>query len=322
MEKKEELTQELPIKEKKYNQTIEDLNKVITLLKNEMNQCPSEDITFNLVEVIDQYSLIRTFKLKSNSKINNINSLNTFKESILTNISTLGTFIIIPKENPIDIEIKTDKENKFIPDKIYNINGDEIDPSNFFGKQSIIFYYDNLVDLTSFITRNKNINHMIYCIGINMNFFSTKKSIKNNGLYVNKMFNFCFIEVPAKDSKSPTNLKINNLPRISAIGADGLIYEDKPIKNISDFDIQKDFVNKIGQKENENEELAKNEKFLNLENEIKKKTVKSINKYLKKNGLNNASFYVKSKICIDKKGIRKTRCYPVLYGEAKIDQKI
>ena len=47
----------------------------------------------------------------------------------------------------------------------------------------------------------------------------------------------------------------------------------------------------------------------------------SMNISLKNYGLNNVHFYVKSKICIDKKGIKKMRCYPVFYGEASSQGK-
>ena len=46
-----------------------------------------------------------------------------------------------------------------------------------------------------------------------------------------------------------------------------------------------------------------------------------MNIYLKKNQLNNVHFYVKTKISIDKKGIKKIRCYPVFYGEAQEEQR-
>ena len=40
-----------------------------------------------------------------------------------------------------------------------------------------------------------------------------------------------------------------------------------------------------------------------------------MNIYIREAGLNDVHFYVKSKISIDKKGIRKTRCYPAFYGD-------
>ena len=321
METKGEVSQELPIKEKKYCQSVEELNKLVQNLKEEMKQCPSEDITFKLEELIDQYCLTRNFKMKSTSKNVDTNSINKFKETILSNISFLETFVVIPTVNSIEIENKSKKGNKFIPTKIYDINGDEIGVENFNGKQNIIFLYDNLVDLTSFIMRNKNINCAVYFIGINVNFFETKKILKKNGLLNNKMLNFCFTDVPAKSTGFATNLSLSNLPRISFIDSDGVIVEEKSIKNVTLFDVQKDFISNIGKKGNESEEQTKNEKFLFLENERKRNIVKSINIYLKKNGLNNTHFYVRAKISIDKKGIKKTRCYPIFYGEAKLEEK-
>ena len=312
---------ELPIKEMKYSQSVEELGKLIPSLKERMKQCPSEDIIFNLIETIDYYGLIRHFKIKSKSEKNDANSLETFKENFLTDLSTYDSFIVIPTVNAIQIETKSNKGNKFNPPKLYDINGDEFGPENFNGQQIIVFLYDNINDLTSFIMRNKNNNCIIYCIGINMNFFDTKKTLKNNGLLNNKIFNFCFSEIAPKSANTSTNLKISNLPRISVVGTDGIIYEDKCIKNVNFFEVQKDLLNNMGKKDINSEEQAKNEKFFYLENENKRKVVKSMNIYLRNNGLNNVHFYVKSKICIDKKGIKKTRCYPVFYGEAKLSDK-
>ena len=186
---------ELPIKEMKYSQSVEELGKLIPSLKERMKQCPSEDIIFNLIETIDYYGLIRHFKIKSKSEKNDANSLETFKENFLTDLSTYDSFIVIPTVNAIQIETKSNKGNKFNPPKLYDINGDEFGPENFNGQQIIVFLYDNINDLTSFIMRNKNNNCIIYCIGINMNFFDTKKTLKNNGLLNNKIFNFCFTEI-------------------------------------------------------------------------------------------------------------------------------
>ena len=312
---------ELPIKEMKYSQSVEELGKLIPSLKERMRSCPSEDIIFNLIEIIDYYGLTRSFKIKSKSEKNDANSIETFKDSFLTDLSTFDSFIVIPTVNAIQIETKSNKGNKFNPPKLYDINGDEFGPENFNGQQIIVFLYDNINDLTSFIMRNKNNNCIIYCIGINMNFFDTKKTLKNNGFLNNKIFHFCFSEMAPKSGNIATNLKISNLPRISVIGIDGIIYEDKCIKNVNVFEVQKDLLNIMGKKDINNEEQAKNEKFFYLENDNKRKVVKSMNIYLRNNGLNNAHFYVKSKICIDKKGIKKTRCYPVFYGEAKLSEK-
>ena len=294
---------ELPVKEMKYSQSVDELVKLIPHLKDEMKQCPSEDIIFNLIELVDYYGLTRNFKIKSKSDKNNNKILDKFKENLLGNISNYETFIVIPTVNSIEIEIETksNKGNKFNPPKIYDINGDEIGPQIFNGQQIILFLYDNLTDLFSFIAKNSNINFMIYCVGVNMNFFDTKKALKSSGLLNNKIFNFCFTELSLKSANSSFNLKINNLPRISIIGADGIINEDKCIKNVSFFEVERDLINNDGQKVINMDEQTKNDKYIYLENDNKRKAVKSVNIYLKDNQLNNVHFYVKSKICIDKK---------------------
>ena len=320
MEKKEAKNfPELPVKEMKYSQSVDELINLIPHLKDEMKQCPSEDIIFNLIETVDYYGLTRNFKIKSKSDKSNSKTLDKFKENLLGNISTLETFIVIPTVNSIEAETKSNKGNKFTPPKIYDINGDEIWPQVFNGQQIILFLYDNLTDLTSFVKRNANINFMIYCVGVNMNFFDTKRAIKNSGLLNNQVFTFCFTEISLKSSNSSSNLKISNLPRISIIGADGIIHEDKCIKNVSFFEVERDLINNDGHKGFSMD--SKNDKYIYLENDNKRKTVKSVNIYLKDNQLNDVHFYVKSKICIDKKGIKKTRCYPVFYGEAKTNDK-
>ena len=318
MEKKVEVKEisEFPVNEMKYSQSVEEIKQLIPYLKEEMKPCPSEEIVFNMIETIDYYGIKRTFKIKSKNQVNNNEALNKFKDSLLTEISSLETFTVIPTVNSFEIEKKTNKGNIFKFPKIYDINGDEIPLGNS-GNETIILLYDNIGDLISFINRNKNSNIIIYCISINTNFFETKKIIKNNGLLNNKIFNFCFTEISPKALNSATNLKLENLPRIAIIGSNGSIKEDKYIKNVNSFDIQRDLINNIGKKEYNSEDQAKSEKFIYMENDSKRKVVKSMNIYLKNKGLNDVHFYVRSKICIDKKGIKKIRCYPIFYGEAK-----
>lgn len=321
MEKKGEASNaELPIKEIKYSQSVEEMSHLVLILKEQMKECPNEDILFILIETIDYYALLRHFKIKSKTTKTDTQSINKFKDNLLTNISHLESFTVIPTLNTIEIEAKSQKGNKFNSPKIYDINGEEIN-LGIPGREVNLFLYDNVADLNSFIIKNNNINTIIFCLSINMNFFETKKWIKNNGLLNNKIFHFCFSEIAPKSANTSTNLKISNLPRISVIGTDGIIYEDKCIKNVNFFEVQKDLLNNMGKKDINSEEQAKNEKFFYLENENKRKVVKSMNIYLRNNGLNNVHFYVKSKICIDKKGIKKTRCYPVFYGEAKLSDK-
>jgi hypothetical protein len=319
MEKKGE-NSELPIKEMKYSQNMEEMKQLIPVLKDLMISCPSEEVIFNLLETIDQYSFIRNFKIKTKSEMNNNQALNKFKDNFLTDISSLETFTVIPTINSFEIEQLSSKGKKFKCPKIYDINGDEIDLRNFGGKEIFFFLYDNIADLKPFIMRNNSFNSIILCLGINLNFFQTKKWIKNNGLLNNKLFNFCFTEISMKSINTAINLKISNLPRIAIIGADGVIHEDKCIKNVNFFNLQKDLINR-GPKGYNSDEQAKIENFVYLDNENKRRVVKSMNIYLKNNGLNNVHFYVKSKICIDKKGIKKMRCYPVFYGEAKPEEK-
>ena len=90
---------------------------------------------------------------------------------------------------------------------------------------------------------------------------------------------------------------------------------------MNNFDIEKNLINNKTPKQYTSEEQAKNDKFIYLENEYKRNVVKSMNIYLKNNGLNNVRFFVKSKICIDKKGIKKAKCNPEFYGEASAEGK-
>ena len=315
MEKKtESKTSVYPESRVTYSQSFEEMKDLIQNLKNYMIPCPNEDITFNLVETIDYYNFRRNFKIKSKSSLNNADELNKFKDNLMIDISTLESFTNIPTINSIEIETQSSKGKQFKSPKIYDINGDE---TSLMGKKCIIFLYDNINDLSLFINRNKNSNTKIHCLSINTNFFETKKWIKNNGLLNNSVFYFCFSDISTKSLNSATNLKIGHLPRIAVIGAEGIVHEDKFVKNLNMFDLQRDIINNTGKREYNSEELTKTEKYIYLENETKRNLVKSMNIFLRKNGLNDVHFYVKSKICIDKKGIKKIKCYPVFYGEAK-----
>ena len=72
---------ELPIKEMKYSQNMEEMKQLIPVLKDLMISCPSEEVIFNLLETIDQYSFIRNFKIKTKSEMNNNQALNKFKDN-------------------------------------------------------------------------------------------------------------------------------------------------------------------------------------------------------------------------------------------------
>jgi hypothetical protein len=262
---------------------------------------------------------MRNFTLKSKSDQNNNDDINKFKENLLTEITSLDSFIFIPLSNAFENGVQSNKGNKFKEPKIYNIDGEEatIDASS---GEIFLFFFDNLIDLSTFISRNSNSNQIIFCIIINIDFSEAKKWIKNNGLLNNKNFFFYLSEIPEKSIDSSTNIKINNLPRVAIIN-NGIIREDKSIKNINTFDIQRDLINNLVKKEYNKEEQAKIEKFLYLENENKRKVVKSTNIYLSNNGFNDVHFYVESKIYIDKRGIKKIKCYPIFYGEANVSAK-
>ena len=302
----------------KYTQSLDEMKPLISHIKDQMMPCPIDDLIFHLVEKVDYYSLIRNFTLKTKTPQNNNETLNTFKDNLLTDLASLESFIVIPTINSFDVEGQPSKGNNFKAPKVFDINGEEATLGTTSPDQYYLFFFDNVTDLGSFIARNKNINIMISCVGINMNFFETKKWIKNNGLLNNTNYSFYFTEIYKKSINSATNLKLCNLPRIALIN-NGVISEDKGIKSVNTFDLQRDLINKIGQ--NGNEDQSKNDKWLYLENDNKRKVVKSINIYLKNIGFNDVHFYVKTKICIDKKGIKKVKCHPVFYGEANISQK-
>lgn len=321
MEKKDQAKQssQLPIKEKIFTQSLEEMKLLIPHIKDKMSSCPKDDITFILYEKVDYYSLTRNFSLKSKTEQNNNNAINKFKDILLTDLASYESFIPIPESNSFEIQVQSNKGKQFKAPKVYDINGEE---ANIITSSGIIllFFYDNLTDLKIFIAGNKNTTQKISCIAINVNLFEAKRWIKNSGLLNNIKFFFYFTEISPKSLNSVTNIKINSLPRVAII-FNGLIDEDKSIKNINTFDILRDLINNIGQTEYSNDVQAKIDKFVYLENEVKKNLVKSMNIYMKKNGFNDVHFYVKSKISIDKNGIKKIRCYPIFYGEANISAK-
>lgn len=308
-----------PIKQMKYIQSVDEMKLLIPYLIERMSSCPREDISFNLIEKVDYYGLVRNFKLKSKNTQNNNDAINKFKDNLLADISCLDSFIVIPTINSVEIETQSNKGNQFIVPKVYDINGDEasLDTSS---NEIYLFFFDNLTDLSVFVSRNKNTNQMVFCLCINMSFFETKKWLKNSGCLNDRNFYFYFTGKSSKDINLSTNLKLVNLPRVAII-SNGIIREDKCIKNINTFDIHRDLVNIMSQKAHNNEEQVKVDKFIYMENENKRKVVKSMNIYLKNNEFNDVHFYVRSKIKLDKTGIKKIRCYPIFYGEAKISGK-
>ena len=302
---------DFPNEEIKYQQSMEEMKQLVPYLKEEMKFCPTENLIFTLIETVDFYSLKRFFKLKSNSDSEHESVLAQFKESLLTNISLLDSFIVIPRKDSLNFDTVKNKGNIFKSPLVYNIEGDEvnIDIEN---EEKILFIYNNISDLNIFLEKNKNSEKKIICLGVNPNFFEQKKILKKNG-YLNKNnLKFFFFN----NENQNTELIMNNLPRLIKIEANNIISEDKSIKN-NNFEIEKIIENKKEDANKKNDEYRKKDSnFILLSNEHKRKIIKGINIYLNEIGLKDVHFYVKSKISIDKKGITKTRCYPIFYGDS------
>lgn len=302
---------DFPNEEIKYQQSMEEMKQLVPYLKEEMKFCPTENLIFTLIETVDFYSLKRFFKLKSNSDSEHESVLAEFKESLLTNISLLDSFIVIPRKDSLNFDTVKNKGNIFKSPLVYNIEGDEvnIDIEN---EEKILFIYNNISDLNLFLEKNKNSEKKIICLGVNPNFFEQKKILKKNG-YLNKNnLKFFFFN----NENQNTELIMNNLPRLIKIEANNIISEDKSIKN-NNFEIEKIIENKKEDANKKNDEYRKKDSnFILLSNEHKRKIIKGINIYLNEIGLKDVHFYVKSKISIDKKGITKTRCYPIFYGDS------
>ena len=302
---------DFPNEEIKYQQSMEEMKQLVPYLKEEMKFCPTENLIFTLIETVDFYSLKRFFKLKSNSDSEHESVLAQFKESLLTNISLLDSFIVIPRKDSLNFDTVKNKGNVFKSPLVYNIEGDEvnIDIEN---EEKILFIYNNISDLNIFLEKNKNSEKKIICLGVNPNFFEQKKILKKNG-YLNKNnLKFFFFNNESQN----TELIMNNLPRLIKIEANNIISEDKSIKN-NNFEIEKIIENKKEDANKKNDEYRKKDSnFILLSNEHKRKIIKGINIYLNEIGLKDVHFYVKSKISIDKKGITKTRCYPIFYGDS------
>ena len=302
---------DFPNEEIKYQQSMEEMKQLVPYLKEEMKFCPTENLIFTLIETVDFYSLKRFFKLKSNSDSEHESVLAKFKESLLTNISLLDSFIVIPRKDSLNFDTVKNKGNGFKSPLVYNIEGDEVN-INIENEEKILFIYNNISDLNIFLEKNKNSEKKIICLGVNPNFFEQKKILKKNG-YLNKNnLQFFFFN----NENQNTELIMNNLPRLIKIEANNLISEDKSIKN-NNFEIEKIIENKKEDANKKNDEYRKKDSnFILLSNEHKRKIIKGINIYLNEIGLKDVHFYVKSKISIDKKGITKTRCYPIFYGDS------
>ena len=229
---------DFPNEEIKYQQSMEEMKQLVPYLKEEMKFCPTENLIFTLIETVDFYSLKRFFKLKSNSDSEHESVLAQFKESLLTNISLLDSFIVIPRKDSLNFDTVKNKGNIFKSPLVYNIEGDEvnIDIEN---EEKILFIYNNISDLNIFLEKNKNSEKKIICLGVNPNFFEQKKILKKNG-YLNKNnLKFFFFN----NENQNTELIMNNLPRLIKIEANNIISEDKSIKN-NNFEIEKIIENK------------------------------------------------------------------------------
>ena len=310
---------DFPNEEIKYQQNMEEMKQLIPFLKEEMRICPVNNFVFTLIETVDFYSLKRYFKLKSNSDSINVPNLDKFKESFLANISNLDSFIVIPNKNSLDINNIKSKGSEFKSPLVYNIEGDEVNID--IKEENILFIYDNMNDLNLFLEKNKNSEKKIICLGVNPNFFEQKKYLKSKGFLDKNNFNFFFIHLD-KDKKS-SELNFNNLPRLLLIGENKIISEDKIIKDFNNLDIEnlKSNLKEENQNIKNDERRKKDSNFILLENDNKRKVIKAMNIYLNEIGLKNVHFYVKSKISIDNKGITKTRCYPIFYGDTSKDGK-
>ena len=308
-EKEETLkSKDFPIQETKYQQIVEEMKQLIPFLIEEMKACPKDDLIFSLIETVDFYNLKRNFKFKSKSNTVIDNSLTKFIEQFASNLSIFDSFITLPSPNikSFPIDKISNKGDKFISPNIFDINGDEglLNGNN---QEIFLFLYSNIDELNLFIKNNFNNNLTCFCLGIDVNFFETKKWLKNNGYLNNSNFHFYFTY---KEKEKNANIKLNNLPRIVYIDSDNIIKADKNIKNLQNFEIIRDLINK-----DQNNEGRKESNFIFLENDNKRKIIKAINIYLKGAGLNEVHFYVANKICIDKNGIKKNKCYPAFYGE-------
>ena len=301
---------DFPNEEIKYQQSMEEMKQLVPYLKEEMKLCPTENLIFTLIETVDFYSLKRFFKLKSNSDSEHESLLARFKDTLLANISLLDSFVVIPQKNSLNFDTVKNKGNAFKSPLVYNIEGDEvyIDIEN---EEKILFIYNNVNDLNLFLEKNKNSEINIICLGINPNFFDQKKLLKKNGFLNKNNFQFFFFN----NENEETDLIMNNLPRLIKIESNNIISEDKSIKD-NNFEIEKIIGNIKEDMNKKNDEYRKKDSnFILLSNEHKRKIIKGINIYLNEIGLKDVHFYVKSKISIDKKGITKTRCYPIFYGD-------
>lgn len=311
---------DFPNGEIKYQQNVEEMKKLVPLIKEEMKACPSENLIFSLIETIDFYSLKRSFKLKNNKSSGserNPHALNKFKDSLLTNISCLDSFVVIPTSEEFKQKTASAIGSEFRSPKVFDINGDENDISLFSSEDSVIFIYNNERDIELFVNKTRNLGRPCICLSVDMNFFEHKKWLKNKNFLLQYLtFYFTESDIPP----SSTNLKLTTLPRVVLVNSNRAIIEDKCIKNIDSFFLQDILYPKNKENDNSLEDQRQYDNFIMLENDNKKKVIKSINQYLKNAGLIDVHFYVKTKIDFDKNGRKKTKCKPAFYGDAKREE--
>lgn len=48
---------DFPIEESKYQQNVEEMKQLIPFIKEEMKSCPNDELTFDLIETVDFYTL-------------------------------------------------------------------------------------------------------------------------------------------------------------------------------------------------------------------------------------------------------------------------
>lgn len=310
-----------PIKAEKYQQTMEEMKKLIPFVKEEMKACPNSNIVFSLLEHVNFYSMKRSFELKSNSSYDNSNlALKKFKDSLIANISLLDSFVAVPANSRFKIGTKS-IGNFLDSPLVFDLKGDETRLTA--QTDTIIYIYKSENDLELFMSLLRDVNIDLAFLAVDMNFFKHKKWLKAHN-YFGRGDKFYFIKLPANldtpllgETGRPANLKFTKLPRAVFVNSINTIINDKPIENFYSFDIQEDLL-KEPEYPSLSEENDLNNNFILLDNAAKKKVVKAINLHIKNNiGLEEVHFYVKSKINIDRNGIIKTKCSPAFYGEAK-----
>ena len=152
---------DFPNEEIKYQQSKEEMKQLVPFLKEKMRICPTENFIFTLIETVDFYSLKRFFKLKSNSDSEHESVLAKFKESLLTNISLLDSFIVIPRKDSLNFDTVKNKGNVFKSPLVYNIEGDEVN-IDIECEEKILFIYNNIPDLNLFLEKIKILKKKLY----------------------------------------------------------------------------------------------------------------------------------------------------------------